>query len=102
MGFLFSITACILMLALAGCGGESTGTTATDTGTTTETGAGGTGGTTSTGTGTMTPSGPKKLVVFTRTAGFVHSSIPVARAALAERAAAEGWELVDTDDAAFF
>jgi hypothetical protein len=92
---------CLVCLGLAGCSGESTGgaettgSTTTDTGTTTETAS-------ESGTTTGTPDGPKRLVVFTRTAGFVHSAIPVARDALSQRAEAEGWEVVLTDDGGFF
>ena len=101
-------TSCVLFASLAGCSGESTGgaeggggspatSSTSDTASTT-----GTGSTTDSGSTTTTDTGPRRLVLFYRTEGFVHGAIPVALAALTERAGAEGWEVSQTDDAAFF
>ncbi|MCI0573192.1 MAG: ThuA domain-containing protein [Myxococcaceae bacterium] len=46
--------------------------------------------------------GPLRLVVFTRTTGFRHDSLPAARDALVEMARAQGWSLQSTEDSAAF
>jgi len=75
--------------ATGGSGGDGTlsGTTAAG-------GSQGGGGT----TGSITPS----LLVFSRTLGYRHASIPVAIAALEELAEAEGWLFAASEDPAVF
>lgn len=48
------------------------------------------------------PSGPLAVLVFSKTAGYHHDSIPDGQAALANVAASSGWTLTTTDDAAVF
>jgi type 1 glutamine amidotransferase len=95
-GLLGFVVTGLLGLVVGGCDGESTAsssTTGTDTTSSTDT-----AGTTSTGT----PSGPRRLLLFSRTTGFRHSSIEPAVAALSARAGAEGWEVTATEDPAVF
>ena len=100
-----SLTSCILFLAVAGCSEETTGPAGSGGGgggTTTSSTTGSTSTETAGTTSTTTATGPRRLLLFHRAEGFVHTSIPVAVAALTARAQAEGWEVSATDDAAFF
>lgn len=97
---------CLTFLALAsGCDGESTteltGGPSTTSETTSNTTTAETVTTTETDT-TTTATGPKKVLLFSRTTGFRHSSIEPAVAALKERATAEGWEAIATEDPSIF
>ncbi|MEZ4312646.1 MAG: ThuA domain-containing protein [Polyangiaceae bacterium] len=84
---------------------ETTSSTGTNT-TATTGGTGGTGGAAGSGgtatTTTDTPTGPRHLLLFSRTTGFKHASIPKAVDALTTRATAEGWEVTATEDPTFF
>lgn len=95
-----------------GVGGQGTATTETSTATGSRDSASGSGGGTSLassasaggsqGAGgtraTVTPS----LLVFSRTLGYRHESIPVALEALGQLAETEGWEFAASEDASVF
>ena len=88
---------------VGGTGGTG-GDTSTDSGGTagsttlsgsvTASGSQGSGGT----TGTVTPS----VLVFSRTLGYRHASIPIATEALADLAEAEGWQFASSEEASVF
>ncbi|MBK8254697.1 MAG: ThuA domain-containing protein [Polyangiaceae bacterium] len=86
-----------------GCSSESASSTSTNSG-----GSGGATVSTSTTTETVTNSTsetvetPPALLLFSRTTGFRHDSIPAAINAIKARAEMEGWEVTATEDPAFF
>lgn len=78
-----------------GAGGPSGGTTGG--------GAAGGGGASSSSAGTGGEGGgaldPPSVLLFTKTAGFEHASIPTAVAALHDAGSSRGWTVTDTEDA---
>jgi len=85
---------------VGGAGGTSAGASATAGSTAaggTASGAAGTGG-----EGGAAPSGPLSVLVFSRTQGFRHDSIPDGIAAFTKLATAQGWTLSASEDPGVF
>ena len=108
-----ALTLSSLVVSAVACGSSEatpTSSSATSTGAggqgAASTGVGAAGGSTSSSTGTGGAGGdpvtPPAVLLFTKTAGFAHSSIPDAVAALESTGATRGWTVTTTDDAATF